>query len=78
MYDPEIDLRLHDVIEVIGIYECAPELALLHFDAMSIYESANWLATHPPSSLVTNIIRCFVHPVLFYWALPISILHWRR
>ena len=53
MYNLDIDLRLNDVIEVIGVYDCAPDLAALHFGSMTLHESQELIARHPPASLVS-------------------------
>ena len=61
VYSLDIDLRLHDVIEVIGVYDCAPDLAALHFRSMTLDESHELNACHPPTSQVSYvyILSCF-------------------
>ena len=59
VYHPHPELKLHDVVEVFGVLSLDPELASLHLDAMNldaVKPSAEFLANHPPSSLVSHFL----------------------
>ena len=65
VYGQNRDLKLHDVIEVTGVFSCNPELAAPHFDIMSLFERADLTANHPPTSLVnTQCLQCSLCLVL--------------
>ena len=58
VYHPDVELKLNDLVEVIGVYSLSPDL-VMSFDGMDLaantpgaITTADILAKHPPSSLV--------------------------
>ena len=39
LYAEDIELRLHDMVEVVGVYQYVPDLAALDFGGMTLEES---------------------------------------
>lgn len=39
LYADDIELRLHDMVEVVGVYQHVPDLAALDFEGMTLDES---------------------------------------
>lgn len=62
VYHPEVELRLNDLVEVIGVHSLSPDL-IMSFGGMDLAANtpsaiitADILAKHPPSSLVLHSI----------------------
>lgn len=67
MYHPDVELKLNDLVEVIGVYSLSPDL-VLSFDGMDLgantpgaMTTPDMLAKHPPSSLVWHSISSSSH-----------------
>ena len=68
-HHPDAELKLNDLVEVIGVYTLSPDLNL-SFDGMDLaantpgaMATADILAKHPPSSLVRHSILSSSHTI---------------
>ncbi len=48
LYAEDIELRLHDMVEVVGVYQYVPEVVALEFGGMTLDE-AEQLTAQPPT-----------------------------
>ncbi len=75
VYAEDIELRLYDVVEVVGVYEYVPELAALDFGGMTLEEPEQFMLLPPllaqeripgPVSCETNLLSSCRHTISLF------------
>ena len=58
VYAEDIELRLHDVVKVVGVYEHVPQLAALEFGGMTLEPEQLLLAHFNAQERIPGSVSC--------------------